>query len=226
MAGLDCQGGDYAQAGETDALVAMPSVWETAPVGGEFTSRYSFAELLGPRLAGNRRPRPAEPHHLSRPEMPARLQRKRRRGAAGRGRRDLEKPGLPACAFREAAIVDSASEAELAVELQWVNDGAAPLYWDWPACLYILSDSGKVLSRTPVDIRLSALTENKEIRTRTTVEAALLSRPGVKLCVGVEDPLTGRARRSISPWTRRGWIPCPSCLTERRRQSAARSPSR
>ena len=43
-------GGDYAQAGETDALVAMPSVWETAPVGGEFTSRYSFAELLGPRL--------------------------------------------------------------------------------------------------------------------------------------------------------------------------------
>lgn len=59
-----------------------------------------------------------------------------------------------------------------------MNDGAAPLYWDWPACLYILSDSGKVLSRTPVDIRLSALTENKEIRTRTTVEAALLSRPG------------------------------------------------
>lgn len=88
-------GGDYAQAGETDALVAMPSVWETAPVGGEFTSRYSFAELLGPRAAGNRRPRPAEPHHLSRPEMPAWLQRKRRRGAAGRGRRDLEKPGLP-----------------------------------------------------------------------------------------------------------------------------------
>lgn len=57
--------------------------------------------------------------------------------------------------------------------------------------LYILSDSGKVLSRTPVDIRLSALTENKEIRTRTTVEAALLSRPGVKLCVGVEDPFSG-----------------------------------
>ena len=43
-------GGDYDQTGETGALAAMPSVWNTAPVGGEFTSRYSFAELLGPRL--------------------------------------------------------------------------------------------------------------------------------------------------------------------------------
>ena len=183
-------GGDYAQAGETDALVAMPSVWETAPVGGEFTSRYSFAELLGPRLQETaalvRRSHttflgPKCPHGFSE--------------SGGAGLKDGAGEILKNLGYRlrvrEAAIVDSASEAELAVELQWVNDGAAPLYWDWPACLYILSDSGKVLSRTPVDIRLSALTENKEIRTRTTVEAALRSRPGVKLCVGVEDPFTG-----------------------------------
>ena len=183
-------GGDYAQAGETDALVAMPSVWETAPVGGEFTSRYSFAELLGPRLQETaalvRRSHttflgPKCPHGFS------------ESGGAGLqdGAGEILKNLGYRLRVREAAIVDSASEAELAVELQWVNDGAAPLYWDWPACLYILSDSGKVLSRTPVDIRLSALTENKEIRTRTTVEAALLSRPGVKLCVGVEEPFTG-----------------------------------
>ena len=161
-------GGDYAQAGETDALVAMPSVWETAPVGGEFTSRYSFAELLGPRLQETaalvRRSHttflgPKCPHGFSE--------------SGGAGLKDGAGEILKNLGYRlrvrEAAIVDSASEAELAVELQWVNDGAAPLYWDWPACLYILSDSGKVLSRTPVDIRLSALTENKEIRTMYSV---------------------------------------------------------
>ena len=137
-------GGDYAQAGETDALVAMPSVWETAPVGGEFTSRYSFAELLGPRLQETaalvRRSHttflgPKCPHGFSE--------------SGGAGLKDGAGEILKNLGYRlrvrEAAIVDSASEAELAVELQWVNDGAAPMYWDWPACLYILSGSGKVL---------------------------------------------------------------------------------
>ncbi|MDE8688442.1 DUF4832 domain-containing protein, partial [Streptococcus gordonii] len=39
-------GGDYDQEEAKDGLVAMPDAWQTAPIGGEFTSAVSMKNIL------------------------------------------------------------------------------------------------------------------------------------------------------------------------------------
>lgn len=183
-------GGDYAQAKEEDALFPMPSVWDTAPVGGEFTSNYTFDWMLRFHLE--------DTIQLIRQSHTTFLGPKCPHGASESGGVNCQAGAdevLKNMGYRlrieQAQMTTSRLTDTMEVTLSWVNDGVAPLYWDWPVYLYVLRGTEETLASIPVELSLTELTDRKTIQTRTTIDTSAWQDSGYTLCVGIVDPLTG-----------------------------------
>lgn len=179
------QGGAYDQTGEEDALVPMPDAWQTAPVGGEFTSSLPMEQMLDTEL-----------------ETTLSLLEDSHTTFLGPKIADEE--------FREgydAVLVHLGyrlwvSGAELSpgllegvkITLTWQNSGTAPLYADWPVYLQAVDSAGRVLEQAEVELSLARLLPGETIRTSTTLPHTKLR--GSDRCAALRlvivDPLTGR----------------------------------
>lgn len=177
-------GGEYTQPVVPQPLAAQPEIWNTAPVGGEFTSGIPMETLLGEEL-----PRtlsllershmsfigPKCPHVASSPDPAAVRAVKRTLGYQYR--------------------VKTAQRRGSTYTLTWVNDGAAPLYWDWPVVLCALDANGAVLASEPVGLALSTLAPGTTIRTKTVLPVVEGARA---VAVGIVDPMTGVPAAALS----------------------------
>ena len=75
------------------------------------------------------------------------------------------------------------------------NDGVAPMYQEWPVCIYQMDADGKVRKRIETDISLPELYGGKSVTTQITVDdAGQTAKDGDApvFAVGIEDPDTGK----------------------------------
>lgn len=178
------EGGEYDQTGETDAIVPMSDFWKTAPVGGEFTSSLSMEEMLDSNLQETLEL--LEQSHVT-----------------------FLGPKIAEAEYEEGyqAVLGSMgyririSEAKLnrtfrgtSLRLTWENDGAAPMYEDWPVYVYVEDENGQITETASVDLKLSELLPGEQIQTMVRLNARGLldrDRNGQRISVGIVDPMTG-----------------------------------
>lgn len=193
----------YDEAQETLILPPCPNVWEKAPVGGEFTSGISMEEMLVSE----------QEHTLSLlaeshmtfigPKCPIandeQIAFPRETDAV---RRMLGyRYGIAQAQIRADRVAD-----RLWVSMELCNYGVAPMYFDWPVCLYALDGNGFVYARFETDIKLSELAAGETAQTQVQMNAKSLREAeagsgngqttawedGIpSLVVGIENPQTG-----------------------------------
>lgn len=151
-------GGVYNETGEEDALVPMPDAWRSAPIGGEFTSSLSMAQMLDTDLEDTLSllqdshttflgPKIADTHY-----------------AQGYDR-VLMQMGYRIW-ISEMTLTPTLTDG-IQMDLCWQNSGVAPLYGDWPVYLQVLDEKGQLLEQVPVAISLSELFPGESLRTTT-----------------------------------------------------------
>ena len=171
--------------GVPEGLVPMPDAWQTAPIGGELTSRLSMEQLLTTDLS--RTVSLIRQSHMS-----------------------FLGPKTAEIAFREGydAVLAAlgyrlrVTEASLrrvtggtVLTLTFTNDGTAPFYWDWPVNVYVEEADGTTVEAQPLALSLPDLLPGG----CQTVKTKLAGVPGRwweeqdrRITLGIVDPMTGR----------------------------------
>ena len=176
-------GGEYDQTGEKNVIVPMNDFWKTAPSGGEFTSSLSMEEMLDTNLSGTvEMIREAHTTFLG-PKIP------------DENYVDGYKEVLKNMGYRlwisMAELKNTAKGSRL--KLTWENSGVAPMYKEWPVYVYIEDESGKLVEKSRISIKISLLLPGKKATTLTALETERLNsllEKGYRLSVGIEDPMT------------------------------------
>lgn len=178
-------GGEFTQTGEKNAIVPVPEVWNTAAVGGEFTSSVSMDWLL--RYHVDETIDLVRNSHMSfiGPKMPE---------------KDIYANGAEAVLnnigyrfrIKKANISSNFNGKVLKIALDWTNDGVAPIYWDWETYLYLLDENNNIIEKSAINIDLTQLTSGKTMRTYTGLSLSNFSNRNCKLCIGIVDPQTGK----------------------------------
>ena len=176
-------GGKYDQTGEKNVIVPMKDFWKTAPSGGEFTSSLSMEEMLDTNLSGTvEMIREAHTTFLG-PKIP------------DENYVDGYKEVLKNMGYRlwisMAELKNTAKGSRL--KLTWENSGVAPMYKEWPVYVYIEDESGKLVEKSRISIKISSLLPGKKATTLTALETERLNsllEKGYRLSVGIEDPMT------------------------------------
>lgn len=79
------------------------------------------------------------------------------------------------------------------LKLTWENSGVAPMYKEWPVYVYIEDESGKLVEKSRISIKISSLLPGEKATTLTALETERLNsllEKGYRLSVGIEDPMT------------------------------------
>ena len=176
-------GGEYDQTGEKNVIVPMKDFWKTAPSGGEFTSSLSMEEMLDTNLSGTvEMLREAHTTFLG-PKIP------------DENYVDGYKEVLKNMGYRlwisMAELKNTAKGSRL--KLIWENSGVAPMYKEWPVYVYIEDESGKLVEKSRISIKISSLLPGEKATTLTALETERLNsllEKGYWLSVGIEDPMT------------------------------------
>ena len=176
-------GGEYDQTGEKNVIVSMKDFWKTAPSGGEFTSSLSMEEMLDTNLSGTvEMIREAHTTFLG-PKIP------------DENYVDGYKEVLKNMGYRlwisMAELKNTAKGSRL--KLTWENSGVAPMYKEWPVYVYIEDESGKLVEKSRISIKISSLLPGEKATTLTALETERLNsllEKGYRLSVGIEDPMT------------------------------------
>ncbi len=183
------EGGTYLEPKQIHQLQAVPQIWNTRPVGGEFTSSYTMEELL----TVNRQETLGllEKTHMTfiGPKCPI-------------ANRELVlfqeevKQVLNKVGYRYG--VSSASityngfrkRAKLSVTLE--NYGVAPMYFDWPVYIYLLNEENQVISKQQLEISLCEITQNESREVQLTLNEQIRKKNLVKIAIGIENPETNQ----------------------------------
>ena len=176
-------GGEYDQTGEKNVIVPMKDFWKTAPSGGEFTISLSMEEMLDTNLSGTvEMIREAHTTFLG-PKIP------------DENYVDGYKEVLKNMGYRlwisMAELKNTAKGSRL--KLTWENSGVAPMYKEWPVYVYIEDESGKLVEKSRISIKISSLLPGEKATTLTALETERLNsllEKGYRLSVGIEDPMT------------------------------------
>lgn len=176
-------GGEYDQTGEKNVIVPMKDFWKTAPSGGEFTSSLSMEEMLDTNLSGTvEMIREAHTTFLG-PKIP------------DENYVDGYKEVLKNMGYRlwisMAELKNTAKGSRL--KLTWENSGVAPMYKEWPVYVYIEDESGKLVEKSMISIKISSLLPGEKATTLTALETERLNsllEKGYRISVGIEDPMT------------------------------------
>lgn len=179
------EGAFYEEAEEVLTLPAVKEVWNTAPVGGEFTSGISMEEML---LTKQERTLDllAKSHMtFIGPKCPIACDEETRYPKETEAVRKMlgYRYGVSKAKIRYDRLTKW-----LKVSITMKNYGVAPMYYDWPVCIYLLDDEHKVIERYETKLRLSEITQ--EMSAVTTIRMKQRDAAAV-LAVGIEDPKTG-----------------------------------
>lgn len=181
------EGGEYGQAREKDGLRAVPEIWKTAPVGGEFTSSISMEKMLGEEFETTKRLFMDSHPSFVGPKAPKTEEEKLRKPAEELltyigYRYRISRLGLSGPLFSD----------RITLELSWVNDGVAPIYWDWKPCLYVTEqNTGEVTERYPLELDLRTLLPGETARVKIEIPRSVILKARDGACgiwAGIEDP--------------------------------------
>ncbi len=193
-------GGDYNETGEKNAIKAVPEIWENAPVGGEFTSSVPISVMLGKDY--DKTVELLKSSHMS-----------------------FIGPMVPYLKRENLEFYDSADKLlkyvgyryrVSSMNIRWpfgrnsfeckvkiVNDGVAPLYFDYVPCIYIEIPQGKSrvsfegddlygaagtstenMLRFELDVDLKELCQNQGKETTVYLPRKVLSIDGARIYAG------------------------------------------
>ena len=212
------EGADFDSAQEEDAIKPLPDIWNSAPVGGEYTSSLSMEDMLNRDFRSTLKLiEDSHPSFLG-PKIPD------MRAAADDDDRKLSDTallnagkiqGMLGYRYRvtEISISDAATEDGVwttlyklltgqmgtpqtykSVRVTLRNDGLAPMYFDWPVKLYLMKTGDRTQCTTyPLGgLQLTKIPENAEASAEVLIPADELDAEHTQLYIGIEDPETGK----------------------------------
>lgn len=179
-------GGTYEQPVVEEQLTAQPNVWESAPVGGEFTSSLSYDEMLVENLDETISLLKLSHTTFLGPKCPILEEL------------DVYEEGvsevLKTMGYRygvsEATISHWKWSESGTLNLAIENRGIAPIYFPWKMYVYIYNSTGKFVEKREVPVSLMEITGG-ESAVATLENMPIIS--GYSYWVGVENPSTGKA---------------------------------
>ncbi len=178
-------GGSYESLGHTLTYQPASEIWRTAPVGGEFTSSLDMGYMLEDNLSETLELVAASHMTFVGPHYP--------KGEYA----DL--PGVQQVrdelGYRIWVSKVSGTFNPLTrcweLHLTWQNDGAAPMYWNWPVTLEARDSSGERVYKVELPIDLTALGPGESCEVEASIPFDQRYWDGFSLAVGITDPLTG-----------------------------------
>lgn len=176
-------GGSYETAGEELIFTPVDKIWERAPVGGEFMSDIPVSELLdGMRFRETLNT--VEQSHMTfiGANCPTGAEKDSEQAQSIRERLGYH------LYISELRTEYSFAEDCVKVYLTWKNTGLAPLYFDWPATLYIYDINEDLKYWETIDVDLTTLAPGKTVETESSIPFTDLFRQGYQLGVGIKAP--------------------------------------
>ncbi|SFC09879.1 DUF4832 domain-containing protein [Butyrivibrio sp. YAB3001] len=200
------EGGDFNASGEKNALKAVPEIWKTAPVGGEFASSVPISTMLGSDY--DQTISLLEKSHMSfiGPMVP--YMKREDKDFYDAAKRALRYVGYR-YRIKSLLIKNPIGQKYSNVTITMINDGVAPIYFDSVPCLYItlpeetdeniaFNNDGYAKAGTDaegmvkikLDIDLKELAQGEETECTIQIPRYLFHKSGMKLYAGIENPKT------------------------------------
>ncbi|MCD8129697.1 MAG: DUF4832 domain-containing protein [Lachnospiraceae bacterium] len=175
-------GGSQQTDGKALEYRALENFWETAPVGGEFTSATPMEEMLGENL--DMTLSLIEETHMSfiGPYCPTGEE------AQSEGAQEVLKRLGYRLYISGLTTSYSLRENELQISMTWENTGIAPMYWDWPVTMYVYSLDGKLEYSETVEMNLTQLVPGAQIVTENSIPYSEQLQSGFVIGVSITDP--------------------------------------
>lgn len=182
-------GGIYDEPDEPMELIACPNIWETSPVGGEFTSSLTMEDMLVTNL--DRTISLLEDSHMTfiGPKCPI---------ANEEQVQYPEQVDEVLCnlgyryGVKKMKLKYYKAEKIATIDLDIINRGVAPMYFDWPVYVYCLDENNQVIAKQQLDIDLTMLTQGEDQWITTTLDLSELADEIPTIAIGIEDPDTGQ----------------------------------
>lgn len=181
-------GATYEEAKEVLTLPAVSSVWNNAPVGGEFTSSISMEEML---VTEQERTLAllAESHMtFIGPKCPIACDEELIYPKETDAIRNMlgYRYGVS-----KAKICYDRLFGQIKLSVNMTNYGVAPMYFDWPVCVYLVDEENEVIGRYETDLRLSQITQGKSAVTKVSMSLKEVDLNDIpRIAIGIEDPQT------------------------------------
>lgn len=149
------EGGTFDQTGE--ALEAVPDIWESAPVGGEFTSAIDMSELFGESYAATKELVQSSHMTFLGPKVPE------------EGELDEEERNnltdLLTCIgprYRISSLVLSGTRFGSHLTITLTNDGTCPVYFDSEKLILYITEADETEQKIVTDFDLTSIGEGQE----------------------------------------------------------------
>ena len=178
------EGGIYEEPAEAHTLYADKEFYLHGVVGGEFTSSYSWDEMLGANFAKTKELiqqshmtfiGPMAPHEKTDPSHQEQADEIR----------DILGYRL---GISKAVFFYNEWKKEVTIDVTWNNQGLAPMYYDWPVYLYIYQEGSNVAQKYLVSTKLSEIMPEKGVTDRTVISVQEWESIE-KIGIGIEDPM-------------------------------------
>ena len=211
------EGADFGSAQEEDAIRPLPDIWNSAPVGGEYTSSLSMENMLNRDFRSTLKLIEASHPSFLGPKIPdmrdgadddeqlsatALRNARRIQGMLGYRYRVTENrisdaatdDGALATLYKQLTGQMGDTQAYKCVRVTLRNDGRAPMYFDWPVKLYLVKDGDRMpCSAYPLGgLQLTKIPEDSETGAEVLIPAAELEAENTQLYIGIEDPESGK----------------------------------
>lgn len=180
------EGGIYTQPVENEELTAQPKVWETAPVGGEFTSSLSFDEMLVENISETISMIKESHMTFIGPKCPELEELELYQS----GVEEVLKNIGYRYGIAEATLSHWKWAKEGTLSLTIENRGNAPIYFPWKMQVYIYNEMGDLIETREVPVSLMDI-PGGESATSQIQNVPLVS--GYSYWIGVLNPSTGKA---------------------------------
>lgn len=201
------KGGEYNETGEKNGLKAVPGIWEKAPVGGEFASSVPISTMLGKDY--DQTVELLKTSHMSfiGPMVPY---VKRENEAFYEASYQAAKYLGYRYRVKKLCIKKPFGSSYATVIGTLVNDGVAPIYFEFEPYIYLGLPNGTTaedfslkydapgyksteaegLYKYRLDLDLKTLLPNQEYTFTITLPKSILKAAGSSLYIGIEDPST------------------------------------
>lgn len=212
------EGADFGSAQEEGAIKPLSEIWNSAPVGGEYTSSLSMEDMLnrdfrstlklieashtsflGPKIPDMRAAEDDDDRKLSETAL---LNARKIQGMLGYRYRVTEigisdaatEDGIWTTLYKLLTGQMGTSQTYKSVRVTLRNDGLAPMYFDWPVKLYLMKNGDRTQCTTyPLGgLQLTKIPENAEASAEVLIPADELDAEHTQLYIGIEDPETGK----------------------------------
>ncbi len=211
------EGADFGSAQEEGAIKPLSEIWNSAPVGGEYTSSLSMEDMLnrdfrstlkliedshpsflGPKIPDMRAAADDDDRKLSETAL---LNARKIQGMLGYRYRVTEidisdaatEDGVWTTLYKLLTGQMGTPQTYKSVRVTLRNDGLAPMYFDWPVKLYLMKTGDRTQCTTyPLGgLQLTKIPENAEASAEVLIPADELDAEHTQLYIGIEDPETG-----------------------------------